>query len=155
MDQYAALAEEFIQAMDQHRHNKPEPVSGAMRGEIAVLKLLFCAKQSLSAGYISRELDMTTSRIAAVLNSLEKKHMIERVGDAQDRRRVLVSITACGIDYCVSRREEAVSHMTALLTRLGEEDARSFVRIIKRMFEALPEINKEFSMCAAEKGDKS
>lgn len=150
MDPYAALAEEFIQAMDQHRHTKPEPVSGAIRGEIAVLRLLACSKRSLSAGYISRELDMTTSRIAAVLNSLEKKGMIERVSDAGDRRRVLVCITADGQDYCASRRSEAVAHMTVLLSRLSEEDARSFVRILKQVFELLPEVDKNCPLCPQE-----
>ena len=42
-----------------------------MRGEMAVLRLLAVEKQPLLAGEISKKLSMTTSRIAAVLNSLE------------------------------------------------------------------------------------
>ena len=100
-----------------------------MRGEMAVLRLLEHQDEALTAGEISRLLSMTTSRIAAVLNSLEKKNMINRLSDPQDKRRVFVSLTQTGKETCLRRRGEAKAHLTALLSHLSREDAETFVRL--------------------------
>lgn len=139
MDRYQALALELFAAMDQ-KHKAPphEEVGAVVRGEMAVLRLLDRENRSMSAGDISRLLSMTTSRVAAVLNSLQKKRMILRDIDAGDKRRVLVTLTDSGRDFCKERREQAISDMTALLAGLGEEDAAHFVRIMKRIHEIVP-----------------
>ena len=110
-----------------------------MRGEMAVMRLLDQANGALTAGDISRLLEMTTSRIAAVLNSLEKKEMIARLPDPADRRRVAVALTARGEDFCLERRKEAERDFTHLLERLGEDDARQFVHLLERAFAILAE----------------
>ena len=139
MDRYKELALELICEMDKKHKGPPhEEVGAVVRGEMAVLRLLDKEKRSMSAGDISRLLSMTTSRVAAVLNSLQKKEMILRDTDAEDKRRVLVTLTDSGRDFCKERREQAISDMTALLAGLGEEDAAHFVRIMKRIHEIMP-----------------
>lgn len=67
-----------------------EQISATLRGEMAVMRLLGLNRNQhmqMAAGEISRQLGMTTSRIAAVLNSLEKKQLIVRRVDPKDRRR--------------------------------------------------------------------
>ena len=133
MTYYAALAEELMRSLDQKIKSPPqEEISAAMRGEMAVLRLLRREEKPMPAGEISRALAMTTSRIAAVLGSLEKKGMILRQADAADKRRVLVTLTQKGGAFCQTRRQEVIAHMTEMLQYLGEEDAAHFVRIMKR-----------------------
>ncbi|MBQ7885639.1 MAG: winged helix-turn-helix transcriptional regulator [Clostridia bacterium] len=140
MNEYEALALNLMQALDQRRKGPPhEEVSQTMRGEMAVLRLLEHEGAPLTAGDISRLLTMRTSRIAAVLGSLERKDMVRRQADARDRRRVQVTLTDKGRAFCLQRKREALWHMTALLTRLGQEDAAHFVRIMKRIHEILPD----------------
>lgn len=134
MNIYEQLAEQLITAMDEHRHMPPEPVSAAVRGEMAVLRLLSREEEGQSAGAIAQTLRMTTSRIAAVLNALEKKGMIIRGEDPGDKRRVLVSLTDAGRSACAMRRSEAKVHLTKLLMRVSEEDAAAFVRISSQLF---------------------
>ncbi len=134
MNIYEQLAEEMLVSMDAHRHMPPEPVSAAIRGEMAVLRLLSCEMEGKSAGAIADALRMTTSRIAAVLNALEKKDMITRSADPADKRRVLVSLTDKGRNTCMMRRNEAKTHLTKLLMRVSEEDAAAFVRISRQLF---------------------
>lgn len=139
MDAYRALAEELMLSLDR-KHKAPphEEISRTMRGEMAVLRLLVENGESMTAGEISRELRMKTSRIAAVLGSLEKKDMILRSPDAHDRRRVQVALTKKGSACCQRRRQQAVEDMTAMLAHLGHEDAVHFVRIMKRIHEFMP-----------------
>lgn len=133
MDYFETLAEEMMRSMDQRIKSPPqEEISASLRGEMAVLRLLRREEKPLPAGEISRMLSMTTSRIAAVLGSLEKKGMILRKADEADKRRVLVTLTDKGDAFCLKRRQEVINHMAEMLENLGEEDAAHFVRIMKR-----------------------
>ena len=140
MTNYSALAQELLHALDTAGPRPPhEDISQTQRGELAVLRLLAEENRQLLAGEISRGLGMTTSRIAAVLNSLEKKDMITRCADPADRRRVVVALTGRGEDFCRARRREAERDFTHLLERLGEDDARQFVHLLGRVFTILAE----------------
>ena len=140
MTNYSALAQELLHALDATGPRPPhEDISQTQRGEMAVLRLLAEENRQLLAGEISRGLGMTTSRIAAVLNSLEKKDMITRCADPADRRRVVVALTGRGEDFCRARRREAERDFTHLLERLGEDDARQFVHLLGRVFAILGE----------------
>ena len=140
MTNYSALAQELLHALDATGPRPPhENISQTQRGEMAVLRLLATQRRQMLAGEISRSLSMTTSRIAAVLNSLEKKEMIARLPDPADRRRVAVALTARGEDFCLARRKEAERDFTHLLERLGEDDARQFVHLLERAFTILAE----------------
>jgi len=134
MDIYAEMAEEILCAMDASRHRPPhEELSHTLRGEMAVLRLLSMENRPLLAGDISKGLSMTTSRIAAVLNSLEKKALIVRGADADDRRRVVVRLTPEGEALCRERRAMARRDFTWMLEQLGEEDARRFTDLLRRV----------------------
>jgi len=140
MNAYEALALDLMDSLDKNIKNPPhEEISATMRGEMAVLRLLAREGQPIAAGEISRTLGMTTSRIAAVLGSLEKKNLILRQADASDKRRVLVTLTPQGNVFFLARKQEALRDTAAMLARLGQEDAAHFVRILKRIHELMPE----------------
>ena len=141
MEPYEKLARELMEAMAQRGPVPPKDKIGeSMRGEMAVLRLLGEKDCQVAAGEISRLLNMTTSRIAAVLGSLEKKAFITRQTDETDKRRVLVELTDQGRAFHEARKAEACRHMQQILVRLGEEDAHEFVRLMKRISQILPEL---------------
>ena len=130
----AALTEEMTRLLDEHpREARENRFSASLCGEMAVMRLLHNSRQKMTAGELSSRLDMTTSRIAAVLGSLEKKGLLERENDAVDRRCVLVSLTRAGEALCEKRKAHFKSKI-ALLSMLGD-DAPEFVRLLGRMFE--------------------
>ena len=138
MKSYDELAQELFEIMDPQKHRPPhEPMNKMMHGEMAVMRLLDKEDSALPAGEISRKLCMTTSRIAAVLNALEKKQMIIRRADAQDKRRVLVDITEAGKVFCCERRSAVKQHMQTMLEQMGEHDAAEYVRLTRRAFELM------------------
>ena len=139
MNEYEALARALMHSFDMRKKAPPhEEISTAMRGEMAVLRLLAKEGTPMTAGEVSRNLRMTTSRIAAVLGSLEKKGMILRQADASDKRRVQVVLTNAGSAFCLQRKEKALQDMTHLLEQLGHEDAHHFVRIMERIHQFTP-----------------
>lgn len=132
----AALTKEMIRLLDEHpRAARDNRFSAIMCGEMAVMRLLHSgAKQKMTAGKLSSQLGMTTSRVAAVLGSLEKKGLLERENDEVDRRRVLVSLTQAGDALCEKRRQHFMKKILMLLSMLGD-DAPEFVRLLGRVFE--------------------
>ena len=132
----AELTEEMVRLLDEHpREARDNRFSATMCGEMAVMRLLHNGeKKKMTAGELSSRLSMTTSRIAAVLGSLEKKGLLERENDEVDRRRVLVSLTQAGDALCEKRRQHFMKKISMLLTMLGD-DAPDFVRLLGRVFE--------------------
>lgn len=136
MTDYTALAQEMFEALDYTRKRPPrEEITQSMRGEMAVLRLLDREKRQMLAGEISKGLFMTTSRMAAVLGSLEKKGMICRCADPQDKRRVGVIITEEGRRFCCEKRERIQRDLRQMLEQLGERDAADLVRLTRRVIE--------------------
>lgn len=132
----AALTEEMTRLLDEHpREARENRFSASLCGEMAVMQLLHNGtKKKMTAGELSSRLSMTTSRVAAVLGSLEKKGLLERENDAVDRRRVLVSLTQAGEALCEKRKAHFKSKIALLLSMLGD-DAPEFVRLLGRVFE--------------------
>lgn len=131
----AELTEELVRLLDEYpREARDNRFSSTLRGEMAVMRLLHNSRQKMTAGELSSRLDMTTSRVAAVLGSLEKKGLLERENDEVDRRRVLVSLTQAGDALCEKRRQHFMKKISMLLSMLGD-DAPEFVRLLGRVFE--------------------
>lgn len=131
-----ALTKEMIRLLDEHpRAARDNRFSAIMCGEMAVMRLLHSgAKQKMTAGELSSRLGMTTSRVAAVLGSLQKKGLLERESDEEDRRRVMLSLTEAGDRLCEKRKRHFMSKISKMLAMLGE-DAPTFVHLIGRVFE--------------------
>lgn len=145
MNRYQELARGFLEEMERRKLLPPHPddIRASMRGEMAVLRLLDHQKKRLTAGEISRRLDMTTPRIAAVLNSLEKKGMVERGGDAHDRRRVLVALTEKGNACCQAKKEAVQRRLAMVFEAIGPEDTEAFIRVMQRVSEAAARLREE------------
>lgn len=138
MKSYAELALELFDIMDPEKRRPPSrDVSKLMHGEMAVMRLLDAEENALLAGEISKKLSMSTSRVAAVLGSLEKKALIERQTDPQDKRRVAVHITQAGRAFNAQKREHVIAHMQRMLEQLGENDAAEYVRLTRRALEIM------------------
>ena len=145
MDHYEELAHGFFEEMRQYRGFMPrqDDVSALMRGEMAVLRLLNDEQRRVSAGDLSRLLEMTTSRVAAVLNSLEKKDMITRCVDPADRRRVVVRLTEQGRNEVQTSFNEAVACLSEVYRRMGEADTRELLRLSDRAGAIAQQIYEE------------
>lgn len=138
MTEHAALTEEMTRLLDEHpREARDNRFNATVCGEMAVMRFLHSGDgKKMTAGELSSRLSMTTSRMAAVLGSLEKKGLLERENDAVDRRRVLVSLTQAGHTLCEKRRRHFMKKIEVMLSMLGD-DAPDFVRLLGRAFDIM------------------
>ncbi|MEY8351783.1 MarR family transcriptional regulator [Lachnospiraceae bacterium 54-53] len=131
---YKDLALEFMEVMNQtRRRNVPKQIDDSMRGEHFVLNYISEHEGNVIPSDISHEMGITSARVAAALNSLEKKGLITRRIDAGDRRRILIDMTDAGREQVKKHYEMILDTTIDMLRYLGEEDAKNYIRIMKKM----------------------
>lgn len=94
------------------------------QGETKVLLYVFMNASGGEQVYptdISRDLCVSKQRVTSVLNSLEKKNMVELVHSKQDRRKIQVSITLDGIMYLADKKQKLDVYLDYLVNRVGVE----------------------------------
>lgn len=134
------LAERLVDQTELlFRYGPHKQIGKSSRGECYLLRCLARSKTPLLPSDLSRQLHASTARVAVVLNALEKKGMISRSIDPVDRRRILVSLTDAGREYATAIRVQLCEGMKRLLEELGEQDAREYLRITKRMLKIAQE----------------
>ena len=127
---YYALAAEFFKSLHVLRKTQPQQhISDSLRGEAFALQYIAMREGPVLPGEISDEMCISSARIAATLNSLERKGLITRRIDSNDRRRILVELTSKGIAQTKAHSHELLSNIMQMLSWLSEEDAREYVRI--------------------------
>lgn len=107
------------------------------RGEIGVLGYLAFEKDKATAGELSENLNVTTARVARILNSLETKGYIKRTEDNQDKRKTLVVITQNGESLAKKAKKEVIDKITKVIEEIGEKEAKEYIRITLKIREIL------------------
>ncbi len=99
--------------------------------QIAVLELIGsnpgCSQVDLAAS-----LGMDRATMMALVESLERRDLLERSISATDRRRQDLHLTAAGKAMSVSAREVIERHEAELLEGWSDDERRAFVRALKR-----------------------
>ncbi|HIR94352.1 MAG TPA: MarR family transcriptional regulator [Candidatus Egerieimonas intestinavium] len=137
---YREIAEEFCQiwAVNARRMEKMEKSLSA-RGEGHILRFLAQAGSEMPAGQLSRISGLSVSRVTNILNSLEKKALIRRRADQEDRRRVFISLTDTGRTFIEEKYQEVVEAYEKAFRRLGERDSLEYIRLIKKFSAIMSE----------------
>lgn len=134
MIDYHKLATELFNQMAKCPKASFDEPRNFSRGEVGILIYLHSTKNGVTSGTLSECLTVSTGRIATALKSLEKKGFIERhYNDPSDKRKVLVYITEAGRDFVIEGHQKGIKKTEDILRKLGEEDAKEFVRIVKRI----------------------
>jgi DNA-binding MarR family transcriptional regulator len=135
---YIKMAKELFNDMGSVRRvNSQKSINESLQGEAFVLYYIAKRGGDVQPGEIGSEMNVSTARIAAALNSLEKKGLITRQIDTTNRRHILVSITPEGKRTAEEHQKFALENVAKMLELLGEQDAREYVRITRKLAELL------------------
>ncbi len=104
-------------------------------GEDGILLCLLANDQEMLPGELLAKTGLTTGRIANILKALEKKDLISRLRDGGDKRKVHVRLTEKGVQRALELRQQLREERKNLLTWLGEEDSRHWVRLANRCLQ--------------------
>jgi DNA-binding MarR family transcriptional regulator len=93
-DQVLLALRRIMRAMDTHSHYLAQH-HGLTGPQALVLRELLRLGDT-PAGQLAQTVSLSQATLTGILNRLTKKGLVERRRDAQDKRRVLVSITEAG-----------------------------------------------------------
>lgn len=104
-DQVLISLRQIIRAIDLHS-KKIERLSGLTGPQLLVMQVI--ARQGpLTPGAVAKEVSLSQATVTTILDRLERKGYLQRERSSQDKRMVLVSLTANG--------QEVLSRAPALL----------------------------------------
>jgi DNA-binding MarR family transcriptional regulator len=131
---YLDLAKELLlnlQSMQKLKRHKF--VLEGIQGELLALYRISQEGRAVLPGEISDNMNISTARIASVLNSLEGKNYITREIDKDDRRQILVKITKEGESFIKEQEQRVTREIVNALEMLGENDAKEYIRITGKL----------------------
>lgn len=86
------------------------------------------AQPSVIAGIMG----VTAGNITQILTALEKRGLVERTTDPEDRRKVVISLTAAGKEAVAKAGRAYREAYSGLLAQLGEERTDEFVELLEK-----------------------
>ncbi|MDR2464745.1 MAG: winged helix DNA-binding protein [Streptococcaceae bacterium] len=137
-------AEEVFKLVATKRGEFFRRVDRSSKGEPIILKVIHQSNGQSSPKQISELTGVSTARIAKVLGSLEKRNLIRREMDQEDRRKIHVFLTDAGKAHLKAFEEEKIERLKKVFEVLGEEETELFIHSLKKMLEAfLKVVNEE------------
>lgn len=104
----------------------------AASGEDGVLLCLYAHRDPLLSGDVTDKTGLTSGRVANILKQLEKKQLIQRLQDAEDKRRIHVRLTSRGRTQAEALIQSLHGQYSGLLSYLGERDGSELIRLLDR-----------------------
>ena len=131
---YENIAAELLQIRAEFaRITEHQVINEFARGEFFVLNYLLVHEDTAYPKELSREMKVSSARIAALLNQTDKKGWTMRTADAEDSRQTLITMTESGREAIMNKKKEIFDMVVEMLQELGEEDAQELLRIKRRI----------------------
>lgn len=129
-DNYYVLADSLFNELRNNTSSSlVEILNDFNRGEVGVLSYLAFNKDYEYSGILSEKLNVSTARIASILNSLENKGYIKRNEDTLDKRKTLVTITSKGKELAIDTKKKIIDKIVMVIKQIGYDEIREYVRI--------------------------
>jgi DNA-binding MarR family transcriptional regulator len=81
---------------------------------------------------IRRELCVTKAAVSQMLGALEKKGYLAREVDKDNRRRIILSLTAKGAAFFEKTHTETEERLAEIVSRFGKAKTRELITLINR-----------------------
>ena len=135
-----------------HLHREIEMLAGtyaAKRYGISVrqletLEALFHKQdKSLTPAQLAEEIHLTRSAMTSNLDSLQRKGYLSRAAHPADRRRLIISLTKKGLEFCEETMPERYRDMAKVMQYLSSEMRDTLHIIYNRLIENIGKMSME------------
>lgn len=127
----------FNQLRNNTQTSLDEILSDFNKGEIGVLSYLAFDNDKVTSGILSEKLNVTTPRMASILNSLENKGYIKRSSDDSDKRKSLVTITSKGNKLAKDAKSKILNKIISVIKEIDYNDIEEYIRINQKIKDIL------------------
>jgi len=99
-----------------------------------------CSSTDLSSSEMHNHMHFTKPAVSQMLNSLEKKGYVHREIDTNDRRKIVITLTATGNIVLEQAKAYFNDQMDQTITQFGEENTRQLIFLVNRLTEITAEL---------------
>lgn len=143
--------EKVLYIKNELKKSKPQPFiekfSQVERGTYFVLGHLSHSENEVISSDLSNALNVSTARMAKLLNNMEKKGLIIKINSLKDARKTIIKLTEKGKKIS-KLHEDTLDNLTMfLIEKVGFDDMKEFIRISYKIKNSIPfdgSILKEF-----------
>ena len=137
------LIQQVADAENLHRRKPGKNRREEERSAWMLLRYLDNAEEEVNPTELCRVMNVTTPRITTILNDVEEKGYITRQISAHDRRRICVTLTEQGRERINEGKKRQHDKIARIIDKVGEEDARAFIRYVQAEKEVTAEMFSE------------
>ena len=134
---------ELMELMVKNRHGAFSKIEKSSKGATIVIKVLARLGEPTNPKYLAETLNLSTARIAAVLGNLEKRGLIIRTMDPDDRRRINVSLTESGKKVAKVEKQEMRNKIIRVFELMGEEDTKKYLELTAKFVDYSQKLTME------------
>ena len=121
---------------------RPPEMNFYKSGMVFILNFLYDNEdKEIIAGDLAENLDVSTARVAKLLQKLEGKGFIFTHASDKDRRRTVVRLTQKGKIHTETKRREHDEQVIKIIDYVGVDDMETFIRIALKVRNAVETIN--------------
>lgn len=132
-----ATEEQIKQLMGELEQAPPsqlfQSIDASTVGMRAVLLYLGDMDQVVTAGMVSDFMHVSTARVAVLLKKMEAKGLLEKERDPKDARKVMVCLSAQGMELAEQLHGCIKDHVAAMIDQIGMERMLEFAAIAKEI----------------------
>jgi DNA-binding MarR family transcriptional regulator len=92
---------------------------------------------ALSAGELAREIAVSQATITGIVDRLEVRGLVTRTRSAEDRRKVVIELTAAGREVVASSPPPLHERFMVRLAELPEDERREIDRMLRRIVDMM------------------
>lgn len=118
------------------RHEKLFSPYGISFSVYRVLTFLMMYPEGIAPSRIADDLMILRQNMTNILDSLEKKSLIERIADASDRRRLIVKLLPKGEELARQVIQEETRYGEQIGKHISKEDREQYHLLEQKMYEA-------------------
>lgn len=93
--------------------------------------------------YLGLCMNMDRSSLSRMIDSMEKKGIVNRRVDIEDRRKVMISLTEKGKEYYEILKEKVEEAQASIMCLLDEQDLKEYKACIKTEISILKKIHSK------------
>lgn len=104
-------------------------INGANAGIGCVLKILNESDHPITAGEISKKMNVSTARVAVLLRKMLNKNYILKESDILDARVTIVKLTDFGKQTANAMQTEMQEHLSIVIDTMGMDKINQFISL--------------------------
>lgn len=93
--------------------------------------------QGMSQSSLARALSLDRSTMVAVIDQLERRGLVRRHKDPNDRRRHALHLTDVGCAFMARVRDRVAAHEAKMTAQLSDEEKAELFRLLRKVQESL------------------